>query len=93
MFEYACVCMCVCVFEHRSENLNNFFKCCSNGLLPKTNVIGFRMTNNFCVQSFSSYYTKMEETFEFRSVHDIFKCTKVSNFIFQTVAQMNFFLK
>ena len=59
MFEYASVCMCVCVFEHMSENLNNFFKCCSNGLLPKTKVIGFQKTNNFRVQSFFSNHTKM----------------------------------
>ena len=39
--------------------------------LPKTNVLGFRMTNNFCVQSFWSRHTKMGEKFEFRSVSDI----------------------
>ena len=36
--------------------------------LPKTNVLGFRMTNNFRVQSFWSRHTKMGEKFEFRSV-------------------------
>ena len=47
---------------------------------PKTNVVGFGMTNNFCVQSFSSCHTKMGEKFEFRSVWYIFKYTQVLNF-------------
>ena len=39
--------------------------------MPKTKVIGFQKTNNFCVQSFSSCYTKMGEKVDFskRIVH------------------------
>ena len=38
----------------------------SDELLPKTNVIGFRMTNNFRVQSFSSCHTKFGVKFKFQ---------------------------
>ena len=51
------------------------------------------MTNNFRVQSFSSCHTKMREKVDFQSVQDIFKCTQVSNFIFQTIIQMSLCLK
>ena len=61
--------------------------------LPKTNVIGFRMTNNFRVQSFSICHTKMGGKVDFRSVYDIFKYTQVLNFIFQMKPQMKKRLK
>ena len=40
----------------------------SNEFLSKTKVVGFQKTNNFHVQSFSSYHTKMGENFEFQGV-------------------------
>jgi len=36
----------------------------SNEFLPKTKVVEFDITNNFHVQSFSSYHTKFGEKFK-----------------------------